>query len=162
MMEQVIKRRMSTDEPKPDLIVIDGGKGQLNACTRVLTDLDLDSVPVVAIAKARGTKTDRFFVPGRKDFIKLPQRSQALKVLMNIRDEAHRFAINYHRKLRSQSSKSIFEEIPGIGPKKARALLKHTSGVDSLAEITEDDLTGCPSISPVDIVNILIYLKDKQ
>ena len=159
MMEQVIRRRMSTDEPKPDLMVIDGGKGQLNTCINVLSVLDMDSIPLVAMAKARGTKTDRFFIPGRKDPISLPQRSHALQVLMNIRDEAHRFAINYHRHLRSRSATSIFEEIPGIGPKKARALLKHTSRINDLAEITKDDLLGCPSINNSDIVNILNYFK---
>ena len=162
MMEQVIRRRMSTDEPKPDLIVIDGGKGQLNACINVLNDLDMGTVPVVAMAKARGTETDRFFVPGRKDPVRMSQRSHALRVLMNIRDEAHRFAIKYHRNLRMKSATSIFEEIPGIGPKKTRSLLKHTSRIDNLAEITEEDLAGCPSINKIDIVNILNYLKFKQ
>ena len=162
MMEQVIRRRMSTDEPKPDLMVIDGGKGQLNICISVLSDLDLGSIPVVALAKARGSKTDRFFVPGRKDPISLPQRSQALKVLMNIRDEAHRFAIKYHRNLRAQSARSVFEEIPGIGQKKARALLKHTSHIGNLAKIRQEDLAGCPSINQSDIVNILNFFKVKQ
>lgn len=160
MMEQVIRRRMTTDEAKPDLMVIDGGKGQLNVCVSVLDDLGMGSVPVVAIAKARGSKTDRFFVPGRKDPIKMPERSNALRIMMNLRDEAHRFAVRYHRHLRSRSASSVFEEIPGIGPKKARALLKHTSHIEDLSKITTGDLSGCPLISRGDIDNILDYLKN--
>ncbi len=80
---------------------------------------------------------------------------------MNIRDEAHRFAIKYHRNLRTQSSRSVFEDIPGIGKKKARSLLKHTSHIDNLAKITQEDLAGCPSINRADIVNILKFFKVK-
>ncbi|MBN2298715.1 MAG: excinuclease ABC subunit UvrC, partial [Deltaproteobacteria bacterium] len=162
MMEQVLKRRLSTDEAKPDLIVIDGGKGQLNICMNVLDGLGMASIPVVAIAKARGTKTDRFFMPGRKTPILLSRHSRALRVLQRIRDEAHRFALRYHRHLRKRSGSSRMENIPGIGPKKARAILMHVSDIPDLAKITEEDLKGCPAINKHDIANIVSYFQKNQ
>jgi len=159
MMEQVLKRRLLTDEARPDLIVIDGGKGQLNICTGVLEDLGMAAIPVVAIAKARGAKTDRFFIPGRKDPILLSRHSRALRVLQRIRDEAHRFAIRYHRHLRSRSERSGLEKITGIGPKKARAVLMHLSHVEDLSKITGKDLEGCPAINERDIANIVEYFE---
>lgn len=159
MMKQVLTRRLSTDETRPDLMVIDGGKGQLNICLRVLDELGLATIPVVAIAKARGLKTDRFFLPGRKDPLKMPERSDALRTLQRIRDEAHRFAIKYHKHLRAKSSSSFLEEIPGIGPKKAKAVLKHTSHIKDLSNISSSDLQGCASINKKDIANILKYLQ---
>ncbi len=162
MMEQVLTRRLTADEVKPDLIVIDGGKGQLGICLRVLEKLDMRTLPVVAIAKARGLKTDRFFVPGRKDPLRLPERSGALRALQRIRDEAHRFAVKYHKHLRSQSSSSILEDIPGIGPKKARAVLMHTSHLEDLSKITPEDLAGCPGLSAVNIREIVEFLHDSR
>lgn len=162
MMEQVLKRRLSTDEAKPDLIVIDGGKGQLSISVSVLEELGMEAIPVVAIAKARGTKTDRFFVPGRKNPIVLPRYTPALHVLQRIRDEAHRFAIRYHRHLRKRSGTSRMEQIPGIGPKKARAVLMHVSHIRNLAKITEKDLKGCTSINKRDIANIISYFQNNQ
>jgi excinuclease ABC subunit C len=161
MMEQVLRRRLSTDETRPDLMVIDGGKGQLTICLRVLDEFGLDSIPVVAMAKARGSKTDRFFLPGRKDPIKMPERSNALRTLQRIRDEAHRFAIKYHRHLRAKSSSSFLEDIPGIGPKKARAVLMHISHIKDLSNISSSDLEECTSINKRDIVNILEHLQSK-
>ncbi|MEA2101962.1 MAG: excinuclease ABC subunit UvrC, partial [Thermodesulfobacteriota bacterium] len=120
MMMEVLGRRFSHETMRPDLIVIDGGKGQLNVCLKVLKQLDRQHCPVVAIAKKKADKTDRFFLPGRKDPVFLPERGEGIKLLRSIRDEAHRFAITYHRHLRSKAIKtSWLEAIPGIGPKKA-------------------------------------------
>ncbi|HHO75356.1 MAG TPA: excinuclease ABC subunit UvrC [Deltaproteobacteria bacterium] len=163
MMEQVLKRRLITDETRPDLIVIDGGKGQLNICVSVLEDLAMSGIPAVAIAKARGTKTDRFFLPGRKDPLVLSRNSRALKVLQRIRDEAHRFAIRYHRHLRTRSETCSLNDVPGIGPKKARAVLMHLSHIQDLTKITQEDLKGCPAINKRDIENIVShYQADEQ
>jgi excinuclease ABC subunit C len=105
MLHEVLSRRFkNTSENIPDLIIIDGGKGQLAMCLKVMSELGINDVPVAAMAKERGASKDRFFIPGRKEPVHLPARSQALMMLQNLRDEAHRFAITYHRKLRSKSA----------------------------------------------------------
>ncbi len=158
MLYEVLQRRFENDESRPDLLVIDGGKGQLNSCLKILRELKLEQLPIVSLAKERGNKSERFFLPGRKDPIHMPARSAALKVMVNIRDEAHRFAITYHRNLRSsQTFVSTFEEIAGIGPAKAAKLLKFTAAKD-FKELTRADLEGCPGISERDIASILDYI----
>ncbi len=160
MMEQVLMRRLSGDEDRPDLLVIDGGKGQLNACTRVLDRLGLSFIPVVAMAKPRGAKQDRFFIPGRKNAVLLPPRSPALKVMQRIRDEAHRFAVKYHAHLRDGSIATVLEGIPGIGEKKARAVLKHTPHIRDLSSLKAEDLQGCPSLTKGDADRIMEHIRN--
>jgi excinuclease ABC subunit C len=105
MMHEVLSRRFKNEsENMPDLIIIDGGKGQLAMCLKVMSELEITDVPVAAMAKEHGAAKDRFFIPGRKEPVHLPARSQALLMLQNLRNEAHRFAITYHRKLRSKSA----------------------------------------------------------
>jgi excinuclease ABC subunit C len=158
MLKEVFERRLTHDETRPDLIVIDGGKGQLGVFLKVLEELGSPKMPVVSIAKARGGKVDRFFLPGRKDAVRMPERSAGLRTLQQIRDEAHRFAVQYHRRLRSKQSASVFEGIPGIGPKKAKALLIHTSRLRDLSQITPEDLEGVKGLSRKDIENIVSFL----
>jgi excinuclease ABC subunit C len=157
MMKEVFLRRLKGDEARPDLIVIDGGKGQLNVFLKVTAELDIPKIPVVAIAKAKSGLPDRFFLPGRKDAIRLPERSPALRKLQQIRDEAHRFAVRYHRTLRSKAAVSVFEEIPGIGPKKAKVLLICTAHIDDLSRIQEKDLEGCKGLSKRDVENVINF-----
>jgi len=161
MLAEVLGRRLRGDDPRPDLLVIDGGKGQLGICLKVLKELGLSSIPVVAMAKQRGSKTDRFFLPGRKDAIKMHPRSGSLKTLQLLRDEAHRFAVKYHRHLRSSSVKnSVFEQIPGIGSKKAAAILSYLGDQTGSGNITEDVLAGCKTLSKRDRANIVSFFKD--
>lgn len=160
MLREVFARRLQGDETRPDLVVIDGGKGQLGMFLRVIEDLGLSGVPVVSMAKARGRKVDRFFLPGRKDSVRLPERSAGLRTLQRLRDEAHRFALRYHRQLRSSRSPSVFDEIPGIGPKKAGALLRLMSRLEDPSMITETDLQTISSLSRRDIENILSHVRD--
>lgn len=112
MMREVLERRFSSDEALPDLVVVDGGKGQLSQAVQILKELDLSDIPVVGLAKAR-TESDfessevessleRIFIPGRKNPVPLHPHMGAYKLLTHIRDEAHRFAINYHRNLRDK------------------------------------------------------------
>lgn len=159
MLKEVFQRRFTGDETRPDLLVIDGGKGQLNVFLRVMEELCLPKIPVVGLAKARTGIPDRFFLPGRKDAVRLPERSQALRRLQRIRDEAHRFAVRYHRHLRSRTSVSQFEKIPGIGPKKANALLRCTANIGDLSQLREKDLAGCAGLSRNDIVAVIEYFK---
>jgi len=160
MLSEVLTRRFSRDaDPWPDLVVIDGGKGQLNMCLKVFRTLGIEKVPVVGMAKERGSARDRFFLPGRKDAVMLPRGSQALKTLQRLRDEAHRFAVTYHRKLRSQAQHSLFEDIPGIGPKKAALLLKNIPDLQSLNAKTLSDIKG---LTRNDKLRIMQFLEDRS
>ncbi|RLA97147.1 MAG: excinuclease ABC subunit C [Deltaproteobacteria bacterium] len=161
MMEEILRRRFLGDDSRPDLIVIDGGKGQLNVCVRVLKDLGIKNIPVVAMAKKRGGKTDRFFLPGRKNPVMMPRDSEGLKILQRLRDEAHRFAITYHRRLRLRSLKrSTLEEIKGIGPVKASIILKQLGGKHELGRVMPEDLSPCKGLSRKDIERVIAYLRD--
>jgi len=160
MMQEVLRRRfkraiegtskLKAQIPKgegadawtimPDLIVVDGGKGQLNAALEVLEEYGLrGEVPVVGLAKKR----EEIFVPGRSKPLVLPRDSQALYLLQRIRDEAHRFAIGYHRKLRTKRSlASMLEDIPGIGPRRRQALLQHFGSIEAIRQATIEELAA--------------------
>jgi excinuclease ABC subunit C len=123
----------------PDLVVIDGGKGQLGRVVSVLEQFGLtDQVPVVGLAK----REEEIFFPGKPDPLLLPRHSQGLYLLQRIRDEAHRFGITAHRKRRSkQGMASILDGIPGIGPARRKALLRHFGSVDKIKQATLESLT---------------------
>ncbi len=126
------------DWAMPDLIIIDGGKGQLSAAMEVLQELHID-IPTVGLAK----ENEEIFIPGSPDPIILPRSSQALYLVQRIRDEAHRFGITYHRKLRSDHTfKSVLDEIPSIGPKRKQALMKHYGSVRAMSAASVEDLAA--------------------
>ncbi len=129
----------------PDLIVVDGGKGQLNAALEVMDEYGLrEAVPVVGLAKER----EEIFAPDRPKPILLPRSSQGLFLMQRIRDEAHRFALQYHRRLREKKIlTSTLEEIPGIGPKRRQALLKHFGSLESIREATVEELMAVPGMT---------------
>lgn len=130
--------QLDHDWAVPDLIIIDGGKGQLSAAMEVLQELHID-VPTVGLAK----ENEEIFTPGSPDPIILPRTSQSLYLVQRIRDEAHRFGITYHRKLRSNRTfKSVLDEIPGIGPKRKQALMKHFGSVRAISAASIDDLAA--------------------
>lgn len=127
----------------PDLILIDGGRGQVNAALDALRSLKFDQIPLAGVAK--GPDRNRFDLvrPDQADLIVLARDSKALGLVQRIDEEAHRFAITYHRKLRSKASlKSSLEEIPGIGPKRKRALLKTFGSLDGIRKATIDELAA--------------------
>jgi len=159
MLKEIFERRFAEDESRPDLVIVDGGKAQLGVLLRVMTDLGCRGIPVASIAKARGTTPDRFYLPGRRDAVVLPRGSAALRTLQRIRDEAHRFAVKYHRHLRSRRASSPLESIPGIGKKKARAILMLTASVADPAAITREDLEGLGCLRDVDVERVLAHLK---
>lgn len=126
------------DWAMPDLIIIDGGKGQLSAAMEVLQELHID-IPTVGLAK----ENEEIFVTGSPDPILLPRSSQSLYLVQRIRDEAHRFGITYHRKLRSDRTfKSVLDEIPSIGPKRKQALMKHYGSVRAMSAASVEDLAA--------------------
>jgi len=147
MMREVLRRRFaradsSPDEGNgwavmPDLLLIDGGKGHLGIAIDVLKESGVDSVAAAAIAK----ENEEVFLPDRDDPIVFPNSSQALFMLQRIRDEAHRFAITYHRRSRQKSAiASVLDVVPGIGPKKKKALIRHFGSVVRMRDASIEDL----------------------
>jgi excinuclease ABC subunit C len=129
----------------PDLLIVDGGKGQLSRAVSVLEKFDLfGKVPVVGLAK----QEEEIFSPNKSKPLTLPRHSQGLYLIQRIRDEAHRFAITAHRKRRSKlGMASQLDSIPGIGPAKRKALLKHFGSVDMIRAATLEELTAVPGIN---------------
>jgi len=173
MMRQVLERRFKRallEKPAlPDLLILDGGKGQLNIALKVLEELKLTGLDVIALAKERETgaplsselvkKPERVFLPGRKDpvYVKL---EPAKHLLTQIRDEAHRFALAYLQKLRGKAlGRSVLLEIPGIGEKKRRALLRHFKSVKRLREASAEELKQIRGLSARDIEQIQKFFR---
>jgi excinuclease ABC subunit C len=126
----------------PQLLLVDGGKGQLGVAVRVLEELGLeDEIPVASLAK----RFEEVFVPGRSDPVRIPRGSDALYLLQRIRDEAHRFAITYHRQLRDKRmTKSPLDEVKGLGPTRKKRLLKELGSARAVARATLDELKALP------------------
>ena len=125
----------------PNLLLVDGGKGQLGVAVRVLEDLGLEEISVASLAK----KFEEVYVPGDPEPIRIPRDSEALYLLQQVRDEAHRFAITYHRQLRAKKmTKSVLDDVPGLGPTRRSRLLKEFSSVKRLRELTEPEIVGIP------------------
>jgi excinuclease ABC subunit C len=128
----------------PNLVIVDGGRGQLSAAVGALTDLGITDVPLTGLAK----RFEELFLPDRSAPIVLPRRSQALYLVQRIRDEAHRFAITYHRDVRGKRAlRSELDDIAGIGPGRKKALLKRFGSVRRIKEATVDDVAATPGIS---------------
>ncbi len=129
---------------EPDLVIIDGGKGHLSAALEVLLELGLDDIPLSALAK----ENEWLFVPHTSEPIELPRNSQGLYLVQRIRDEAHRFAITYHRNLRSKSSlKSTIDTVTGIGPKRKRMLLRRFGSIQGIKDAPVDDIAAVPGLT---------------
>jgi excinuclease ABC subunit C len=127
----------------PDLVIVDGGKGQLSAAMGVMRELNLGEVPVAGLAK----RFEELYLPGRPEPIVLPRNSQGLYLVQRVRDEAHRFAITYHRNLRSRRAlASVFDEVEGIGPARKKALLKRFGSLRRIREASVDELAETPGI----------------
>lgn len=137
-------RRVKTGEvPTPDLLLIDGGKGQLTQAVEVLRELDVSGLPVVGVAKGadRRPGQERLFTPDRAEPLVLPPESPVLHLIQRVRDEAHRFAITGHRRRRARRhSESTLEAIPGLGPARRRELLKQFGGLQGILRAGVDDL----------------------
>ncbi|HKT43261.1 MAG TPA: excinuclease ABC subunit UvrC [Gaiellaceae bacterium] len=151
-MAEVISRRFArandpTGEPAwttvPNLVVVDGGKGQLSAALEAMQAHDLPRVAVIALAK----RIEEVFVPGRPDPILLSRHNPGLQLLQRIRDEAHRFALGFHRQRReSRGFSSLFDELEGVGPARRRALLQHFGSVDAMLAASQEELEGVPGV----------------
>jgi len=129
----------------PNLVVIDGGKGQLSAALAAMQRFDLPRVAVVALAK----RVEEVFLPGQSEPIQLAAHSPGLQLLQRIRDEAHRFAVGFHRQRReTRSFESIFDTLRGVGPARRKAILKHFGSPDAFLAATQEELEGVPQLPP--------------
>ena len=125
----------------PNLLVVDGGKGQLGVAVRVLEELGLEEISVAALAK----RFEEVYVPDREEPVQVPRDSEALYLLQQVRDEAHRFAITYHRQRRQKTmTRSVLDDVPGLGPTRRTRLLKEFGSVKKLRERSEDELVALP------------------
>jgi excinuclease ABC subunit C len=169
-MEEVLTRRLTAllgerdrpaaDRPRkfaypPQLLLVDGGRGQLNVAVRVLEELGLDGeIPVAGLAK----QFEEVYLPDREDPVRIPRTSESLYLLQTIRDEAHRFANTYHRQLRAKRmTKSVLDEIPGLGDVRRKRLLKEMGGVTAVKAAQLDSLRALTWL-PDDVAHA-IYTK---
>jgi len=149
MMREVIFRRvrdaMEGGTPLPDLMIVDGGKGQLSSAFEILNDFKLEGTqPIIGLAK----KQEHVFLPNQSDPIVLDDHSPILHLLQRIRDEAHRFAITYHKKLRSKAlTTSILDQIPSIGPKRKQLRIQHFGSVEGIRDAAIDELRSVTGIN---------------
>jgi excinuclease ABC subunit C len=147
MMAEVVKRRYSRvlEEQKelPDLIMVDGGKGQLSAALQSLRELEIQNLSIIGLAK----RLEEIFTPNNAEPLNLPKTSSALKLLQRIRDEAHRFAITQHRTRRGKESlKSTLDHIPGVGETRRKILLKHFGTIEKIASASKEELLSVKGI----------------
>jgi excinuclease ABC subunit C len=173
-MYEVLSRRFKhTEYDEPNLIVIDGGKGQLSQAMKILEEIGKQYIPVVGLAKAR-TESDfqklevkaseeRFFLPGRSNPVIFRSNSEALHILVGIRDEAHRFALNYHRKLREATSlESELDYVVGLGEKRKRALLSKFGSVEEIRSADPEEIAKLQGFNRILAERILLQLNEEQ
>lgn len=149
-------RRREEGKSFPDLVVIDGGKGQLGAALDALRSLDLASVPLISLAK----REEEVFIPGREESLRLPRRSPSLRLLQRARDEAHRFGVAFNRKRRAaRTITSELLEIPGVGPNKRRKLLETFGSLAGVKSATPLEIAAVPGFSQKLAERVLMHLK---
>jgi len=163
MLSEVVKRRyqrlLKESYPLPHLILIDGGKGQLSSCLKTLKELGLGYVSLIGLAK----EFEEVYLPSRSLPLDIPHDSVALRLLQEIRDEAHRFAYSYHRKIRQRKmSHSSLDDIPGVGEKTKKTLLTHFRSVNLIKNKSLEELKQIPGIGEKTARSILEYLKASE
>lgn len=159
MLQEVLERRLQRmqEQPPPQLILIDGGKGQVNGVYAVLKAKGYDHIPILGLAK----KEELLFRPHDTSPLRLDLRNPGLQLLQRVRDEAHRFALGYHRQLRLRSmTHSLLEEIPGIGPQKRQALLEHFGSLAALRQASVGQLCEVPGINSKTAGTIRDFLQE--
>jgi excinuclease ABC subunit C len=161
MMQEVIERRyqrvLEEGGELPDLILIDGGKGQLNAAFEIIQKLGLDGINIIGLAK----REEEIFLPGISEPVIIPRNSAALHLIQRIRDEAHRFAVSYHRKLRSRRlTHTMLDDIPGVGPQRRKALLQYFGSLGEIKKASINELKKVEGISTRTARVIYDYLRE--
>ncbi len=144
VVSRFVRRRIEEDKPLPDLIVIDGGKGQVGAAAGALADAGLADLPVVSLAK----REEEVFVPGRRESLRLASRAPSLRLLQRARDEAHRVAVTYSRARRgARTLTSELLDIPGVGEKRRRVLLQRFGSLAGVRLATPEEIAALPGFS---------------
>lgn len=170
-MEEVLYRRYKRAKEEndlPDLLIVDGGKGQLNVALKVFEQLNVTGVDVIGLAKEqgrhdKGSTSEQVFLPDQKEPMMLKKNSSVLFLLQKIRDEAHRFVLAFHRKRRSkQTLRSSLDDIPGIGPAKRKALLVHFGSLKKVELASEEELRKVKGISQANIAAIKAFFQGKK
>ena len=173
-MYEVLKRRFGHEEyEEPQLIVVDGGKGQLSMAVKILQEINKTHIPVVGLAKARTQSNfqdeevkqteERFFLPGRSNPVVFKTNSEAYQILTGLRDEAHRFAITYHRKLREQTSlESELDYVVGLGEKRKKQLLTKFHSLDEIRQADPEEIAELKGFNRVLAERILLQLNENQ
>jgi excinuclease ABC subunit C len=170
MYEVIMRRykRAKEENDLPDLVIVDGGKGQLKMALMAFEELNVTGVDVIGLAKEKGRHDkgmteEQIFLPGQKEPILLKKNSPVLFLLQKIRDEAHRVAIAFHRKRRSrQTLRSALDDIPGIGPVKRKALLSHFGSLKKVEIATADELRQVKGISEANIAALQAFFQGKK
>ncbi len=161
MLEEVLRRRLQRAKEEgvyPDLMLIDGGKGHLKVALRVLGEMGLQGIDCLSVAKDREGQQDRVYLPGARDPVPLKEGRGWSLLLRAIRDEAHRFAISYHRRLRRKEALRESLRIPGVGEKRMRVLLERLGGPEGLKKAQMEDLLGVPGFGPKLAQKVYQYL----
>lgn len=162
MMREVLERRLEkgvAEQSLPDMLLLDGGKGQLQVAVEVFGRFGLlQEIDLIAIAKEKAEEGEKLFRPGRKDAILLPSHAPVLLYLMRIRDEAHRFGITFHRRLRGKAQfNSVLDQVPGIGPQRKKQLLKSFGSVRRIRGAALEELAAVPGIG----MELALAIKDQ-
>lgn len=167
-MAEILARRYGKETPEknlPDLLMVDGGKGQLNIALSILKEHGLEGAfDVIGIAKkdeARGEDKDKIYTPGRSNPVNFGRQDDLLLFLQGIRDEAHRFAITFHRSRRGKKIRlSVLDDVPGIGPKRKQMLLTHFGGIEAIRQSSEDELSALEGMTIKTARDVLRVLND--
>jgi len=159
MLEEVLRRRLrhlkESGERSPDLIMVDGGRGQVSAARKALSEVEIGGIPVIGLAK----KKEEIYLETRKEPLALSRRNNVLRLLQRMRDEAHRFAVEYHRKLMSRKIEhSALDDIPGIGEKRKMLLLIEFGSVEALSKASAEEIATTPGIGGTVARKIFEYL----
>ncbi len=150
------RRRVDEGKPLPDLVVVDGGKGQLSAAQQAMAEVNLQSLPIASLAK----RDEEVFLPGRKESLRISRRAPSLRLLQRARDEAHRVAVTYNRKRRKQRTvTSALLDIPGVGEKRRRLLLERFGSLAAVSLATPEEIAALPGFSRTLAERILEQVK---
>jgi excinuclease ABC subunit C len=170
-MYEVLSRRYKRakeENDMPDLVIVDGGKGQLNVALKVFEELNLTGIDIIGLAKEqgrhdKGMSEEQVFLPDQKEPIILKKNSPILFLLQKIRDEAHRVAITFHRKRRTKKTlRSALDDIPGIGPVKRKALLTHFGSLKKVELSSEEEWRKVKGISKANIAALKAFFLSKK
>jgi len=156
VIERSLGRRVREGEEAPDLLLVDGGKGQVSAAVEAAARVGLETVPVAGLAKAE----ELVYMPGRRKPVKLSPRSVSLRLLQRLRDEAHRFGVTFHRARRGSAQlRTALDDVEGIGPSRRKLLLRKFGSAEGVLGATETDIASLPGLGPKTALKIKEALK---